>query len=386
MIGVLYNGRIVTPETTLEAGWLAFDGGQIVDIGVGRPPTGGSSRDVDGGWVLPGFIDMHVHGGNGLFAQNAEPSEIVEIAEFHRTHGTTSMVLSVVADEADQMERAVAAIAVEAGRPSSTVVGSHLEGPFLSPARSGAIRPEALRPPQGPELERLLLAGAGTVRQVTIAPELPGAMGLIDLVTGAGSAAAIGHSNADAITALEAIAAGSRIATHLFNAMSGVQHRAPGVATACLISPDVTCEIVLDGHHLAPEIARLAFAAAGAGRIALVTDAMAAAGLTDGTYFLAGQELSVVDGVARTQAGALAGSTLTMDAAFRYAVTVLELSVEAASNSASSVPAAAIGLAGVTGSLRIGLAADIVLLDTELHVVDTYVRGGAHELDALARS
>ena len=375
MIQILHNARVVTPGATLESGWIAFENERITDMGTARPPRGHIRNDLRGQWVLPGFVDIHAHGGIGYFAQSGEPGELAAIAGFHAQHGTTTIVLSVVADQFERMQHAVTAIAESAVDPLSSIVGSHLEGPFLAPSKCGAIRTEALRSPDLLELARLLEAGKGTVRQVTLAPELPGAYELIEAVVRAGVVPAIGHSNADAETTRRAINLGCRLATHLFNAMSGLDHRSPGVAAVSLIASEVISELILDGHHIDPEIARLAFAAAGPERIALVTDSMAAAGFADGSYRLAGQQITVDRGSARTARGALAGSVLTMDAALRYAVNVLGLAVEKASISAATTPAKAIGLAHQTGSLEVGLDADVVVLDFDLRVTATYIRG-----------
>jgi N-acetylglucosamine-6-phosphate deacetylase len=389
---LLANGRLVTPAGVVEPGWLLVDGDRIAALGAGPPAVGppGAGRtveDLGGRLVVPGFIDMHVHGGGGA-AAGADPDEVVRLAAFHRGHGTTRTVVSLVTGPVDGLRAAVATIAglVEAGPTAdANIVGSHLEGPFISPRRRGAHDPRYLLQPDPATLGRLLDAGGGTVRMVTVAPELPGALDLVRQVVAAGAIAAVGHTDATYDQAAAAVDAGATVATHLFNAMSGVHHREPGAALAALDRPEVVCELINDGVHLHDGMVRLGFAAAGAGRVALVTDAITAAGMPDGPYRLGTLDVEVTGGVARLAGGTvIAGSTLTMAGSFRRtAACGIPLAVVA--EAAAATPARALGLAGRAGALAAGMDADLVVLDGDLTVAAVMALGRWSRRDGLDR-
>lgn len=283
----------------------------------------------------------------------------------HRTHGTTRSVLSLVANPVGVLERSLAAIADIAER-DPLVLGSHLEGPFLAPGRRGAHNPDFLITPSPPLIERLMAAARGTLRQVTIAPELPGALDVVPVLTEAGVIVAVGHTEADEEQAQAAFDRGARLLTHAFNAMPGIGHRNPGPVVAAIGDERVTAELVLDGVHVHPDVARLLLNAA-EGRVALITDAMAAAGSADGHYKLGSLDVDVVDGVARLTGpdgvpGSIAGSTLTLDHALRLATQRCGLSLRAAVTALTWVPARALGMERELGRLAPGYAADAVLL------------------------
>ncbi|MGI8657293.1 MAG: N-acetylglucosamine-6-phosphate deacetylase [Candidatus Limnocylindria bacterium] len=377
---LLTDARLVTPNGVLDPGWIKIEGAVIAALGDGAPPPHGSGHDsVNGRWVLPGFIDLHVHGGGGDSMLSADPEEIRDAAAFHALHGTTGLLASVMTAPLDEMITALAAIRDAMRLPGtarSIVLGSHLEGPFLNVRRAGAHDPASLRMPNPVALDRLLESADGTLRSITIAPELPGALDLIRRAVDAGVVVALGHSDADREAAVAAFDAGASLVTHLFNAMSPMDHRRPGLATTALVRPGVVCELINDGVHLHDDSARLAFAAAGPSRIALVTDAIPATGLEDGEHRLGSARVEVAAGVARL-AGTetLVGSTLTMDAAVRRAVHALSLPIGEASSAASATPARVLGLADRRGSLAPGLDADIVVLDEELCVEAVMIGG-----------
>ncbi len=263
------------------------------------------------------------------------------------------------------------------------LAGIHLEGPWLSARRCGAHEPSTLRDPDPAEVRAVLAAGRGTIRMVTLAPELDGATDAIRAVVGAGAVAAVGHTDATYDQARAAVAAGATVATHLFNAMRPVHHREPGPVVALVEDDRVTLELITDGVHLHPALLREVVARAGADRVSLVTDAMAAAGMPDGGYEIGALAVDVVDGVARLAgADTIAGSTATMDALFRFAVAHSpadpdadpDAGLLAAVRSTSVVPARALGLEDV-GSLQTGAYADLVVLDTDLVVVRVMRRG-----------
>ncbi|MFI5916412.1 N-acetylglucosamine-6-phosphate deacetylase [Dactylosporangium sp. NPDC051541] len=367
--------RIVTPAVVLDPGWLTIAGGIIRAVGRGRPSAAGRVVDLAGGWLLPGFIDLHMHGGGGAQITTDDPAEIRRAIAFHRRHGTTRTLASLVTDRLDRMVAAVATLAamIDAGEPG--IAGIHLEGPFLNPAKRGSHHHEFLLPPDPGALRQLLAAGRGHIRVVTLAPELPGGMDLLDQVLDAGAIAAVGHTEATYVQARDAFAHGARLATHLFNAMRQFHHRDPGPAGAALANPAVTCEIINDGHHVHDDAVRIAVDAAGPDRIAFVTDATPAAGMTSGQYQLGPVPVIAEGGSVRLVDGTLAGSTLTMDEAVRHAIRVIGLPITAAARSAATTPAALLGLADHTGSLLPGKAADIVILDSDLRVREVFAEG-----------
>jgi N-acetylglucosamine-6-phosphate deacetylase len=369
----------VTPAGVVR-GWIRIEGGRISDLAEGRAAgSGAHAHELDGRWVVPGFIDLHVHGGGGHSMLSADPAEIVAAAEFHRAHGTTRTLASIVSAPLDQTLEALRAVrdVVRAGPfPSAHVVGSHLEGPVLNPLRAGAHDRAHLLAPDRHVLDRLIEAADGTLRLITVAPELPGGTDLVRQAVAAGVVVALGHSDADHAQAQAAFDAGASHVTHLFNAMRPWHHREPGLAGAALTRPGVVSEIINDGIHLHDATAAVAFAAAGSGAISLVTDAIAPAGAADGEYRLGSAVVRVVDGAVRLADGqTLAGSVLTMDRAFRRAVQRLGVSHVDASIAASTTPARVLGLHESVGSLEPGRDADLVVLSDSLEVDGVMVGG-----------
>lgn len=364
---ILSAGHVVTPARILAPGWLLVDGDRIIEVGEGPPPR---SPDLDLGdtTVVPGFVDLHVHGGGGSSFDTGTAEAADVVAATHLAHGTTSMAASLVTDTRERMAAAVRELAllVQDGR----LAGIHLEGPWLSPQRSGAHQPGSLSDPDPASVEALLAAGDGAVRMVTLAPELPGGIAAVRQLAAAGVVVAIGHTTATYDVAREALDAGARVGTHLFNAMRPLHHREPGTVGALLDAP-VDVELIADGVHLHPAVLRTVFAAK-PGRCVLVTDAMAAAGSPDGDYRLGPMSIEVRNGVARLAdgegCGAIAGSTLTMDAAVRFAVRTAGLPLLDVVHAASTTPARVWGLDDV-GALEAGRRADLVVLDDQLDVV-----------------
>ena len=377
---LLGGGRVVTPAGVLADAWVQVDDGRITAITDARPDGETPVVDLQGAWLLPGYIDLHMHGGGGHnVSESLQAME--EAVAFHRTHGTTATLVSLVTapERALSEQLGWAAELVERGpRRRGHVLGSHLEGPFLSARRCGAQNEAHMLAPDAALLERLRAAAGGTLRMVTIAPELPGALPLIETLSRAGVIAAMGHSDANYEQALQGIRAGARHATHLFNAMPPLLHREPGLVGAALES-GITCELINDGRHVHPAIVRLVFDLIDAP--ALVTDAIDATGVGDGHFELGGQEVIVHDREARLAAtGSLAGSTLTMDEALRNTVKMSGLSVERASAAASLHPARALGRDGELGSIAPGMRADLVVLDDDLRVTRVMAGGSWCEL------
>lgn len=364
---IIGAATVVTPGRA-GPGWVAIDGGTITEVGAGRPPR---LADLDLGEriVVPGFVDMHVHGGGGGSFTDLDPVSARRAVEFHRAHGTTSSLASLVtATPADLLAgvRMLAELTTE-----GVIAGIHLEGPWLSEHRCGAHEPTLLRDPDPAELAAVLAAGGDTIRMITIAPERRGALPAIRAIAEAGVVAAVGHTDTDLAGALAALAAGATVATHLFNAMPPIHHRNPGPIVALVNDPRVTTELIVDGTHVDPNLYRMVNAAAG-DTVALVTDAMSAAGAADGRYRLGSLAVTVSGGVARLDRnGSIAGSTATMDRVFATAVRTLSLprpeALVVAARQASAIPARAVGLTGV-GELAPGFRADLVVLDPDLTV------------------
>lgn len=368
---ILTGGRVVTPGGVLENGWVSVRDGRIAAVGEGAAPDG-PTTDVGGGTIVPGFVDIHCHGGGGAAFTSADPAKVRKAAAAHRKHGTTTMLASLVTRPVPELADQVAALAelVQEG----IVAGVHLEGPFLSAARCGAHDPAILCPPEQTSVTKLLDAGKGTVRMITIAPELEGAVNAVRQLVDNNVIAAIGHTDATEAQVRPAVDAGASVATHLFNGMRPLHHREPGPIGALLDDERVTVELICDLVHLHPTAVRLAARHAGLQRTVLITDAIAAASVGDGVYDIGGLEVRVVDGVPTLAGGAsLAGSTLTMDMAFRNAVNSCGLTLVEAAYAASTRGAELLGLD--TGKLKAGLAADIVVLDAELKPQDVMVRG-----------
>ncbi|MBX6387169.1 MAG: N-acetylglucosamine-6-phosphate deacetylase [Microbispora sp.] len=367
----LSDARVVTPGGVHD-GWLTIEDGRITHIGRGRAPRDGFG--LGGRTVVPGFVDIHSHGGAGGSFPDGDPETAAAVAGFHLSRGTTTLMASLVTAAPGTLARAAAMLAdlCEEG----LVAGIHFEGPYIAKSRCGAHEPTLLRDPDRAEFRELVKAGRGHVRMLTIAPELPNALDVIRDAAAEGIIAAIGHSDATYEQTLDGIAAGASVATHLYNAMPPLGHRAPGPIAALLQDERVTVELINDGVHVHPAMLRLAMDAAGAGRTALITDAMAAAGMGDGRYPLGPMTVEVRDGVARlAEGGAIAGSTLTMDAAFRRTVREVGRSLVDASLMASLTPARVLGLDGEIGSIDVGKYADLVVLDDDLHIAGVMKRG-----------
>ena len=355
--------------------WAVFDDDQIIAVGTGAGWAAHAAGCADvtnaaGGLLTPGFIDLHGHGGGGASFDDGTAA-IERALAVHRAHGTTRSVLSLVANPADALEASLTAIAGLAGR-DPLVLGSHLEGPFLAPSRKGAHNPDFLAAPSPAAVQRLVAAARGTLRQITLAPELPGALDAIPVLAAAGVVVAVGHTEADEDLARAAFDRGARLLTHAFNAMPGIGHREPGPVVAAIRDERVTAELVLDAVHVHPDVARLLLDAA-PGRVALITDAMAAAGAADGTYRLGSLDVAVTDGVARVRQpdgspGSIAGSTLTQDHALRSAVQLCGMSLPAAVAALTWVPARVLGLDNRLGRLAPGYVADAVLLSEACEV------------------
>ncbi|HEY2317485.1 MAG TPA: N-acetylglucosamine-6-phosphate deacetylase [Solirubrobacteraceae bacterium] len=372
---LLAGGRVVTPGGVLTGAWVHVDGPAIASVGTGRPAVDAPVVDLEGAWLLPGFIDLHMHGGGGHnVAASAEAME--GAVAFHRRHGTTATLVSLMTAPVDELaEQLTWAAELVRRAPTSRghVLGSHLEGPFLSPRRRGAQNEAHMITPDAAVLDRLVAAADGTLRMITLAPELDGALALIAPLRRQGVIVAMGHSDATYEQAAAAIDAGANHVTHLFNAMPGLHHRAPGLVGAAL-EAGLPCELINDGLHVHPSV--IGLVARLISCPILVTDAIDASGAGDGTFVLGGQEVRVHDGEARlTRSDSLAGSTLTMAEALRRAVADCGLTLEQAAVTASANPARVLGLQSAMGSIDPGQRANLVVLGDDLQVIAVMADG-----------
>ncbi|MGC5565468.1 N-acetylglucosamine-6-phosphate deacetylase [Streptomyces sp. FR-108] len=367
---VLTGANVVLPTGTLPNGRVIVDGTRIA----GSAPEGAPTVDLSDHWVVPGFVDMHNHGGGGASFTSGTVEEILQGVRTHRAHGTTTLVASTVTGDMDGLAQRAGLLSELAEQ--GDIAGVHFEGPFISPCRKGAHSEKLLRDPDPAEVRKLVDAARGQARMVTLATELPGGIDSVRLLVEHGVIAAIGHTDATYEQTVEAIDAGATVATHLFNAMPVLGHRTPGPIAALLEDERITVELINDGVHLHPASLQLAFHHAGGGRVAFITDAMDAAGFGDGRYMLGPLEVEVADGVARlVEGGSIAGSTLTLDRAFRRAVTVDRLPVEDVVAAISANPARQLGLYDRVGSLEPGKDADLVVLDSGFELRGVMRRG-----------
>ena len=371
---VLHGARTVDASGIVPDAWLLVEDGVIAAAGRGgewprRPDL--AVVDARGSTATPGFLDLHVHGGAGESFEDGADA-IRAALRLHRSRGTTRSLVSLVSQPIEVLEESLATVAALAAE-DPLLLGAHLEGPFLAPSRRGAHDPSALIPPDDESISRLLDAADGTLRQITLAPELPGAAAAIERFTAAGVVVGVGHTATDAEGARAAFDRGATLLTHAFNAMPGIHHRDPGPVVAAFEDERVTLEIVLDGEHVDPRVAALAFRAA-PGRIALVTDAMAAAGSADGAYRLGALDVDVSGGRAVLSGSrTLAGSTLTQDRALRIGLAA-GLDERALVSALTATPARVLGRADL-GSLAPGSRADIVLLDAASEVRAVWAEG-----------
>ncbi|OBJ39895.1 N-acetylglucosamine-6-phosphate deacetylase [Mycolicibacterium mucogenicum] len=367
-------GAVVTPCGVHRPGWVETSAGRIIDVGAGVPPRA-PDHDYADAIVVPGFVDIHVHGGGGASYTEPSADEIARAAAFHRRHGTTTTLASLVT--AGPAELLTQVHALTAATRAGVIAGIHLEGPWLSAARCGAHDAGRLRDPDPAEIDALLDAADGTIRMVTVAPELPSGISAIRHLVAAGVVVAVGHTDGSYDQTRAALEAGATVGTHVFNAMRPLHHRDPGPAMALLEDPRATVELIADGVHVHDALLRHVVESAGPDRVALITDAMAAAGLPDGSFRLGALDVEVRDAIARVRGrSTIAGSTATMDRVFRAAVPnpASDTQLLAAAAMTATTPARAVGLSRV-GSLAPGLAADLVMLGPDLDVVAVMADG-----------
>ena len=369
----LINGRVLLPDGPRDGLSVVVDGPVIASLSC-TPPPGAALIDLAGALLLPGFIDVQVNGGGGvLFNDEPTVTGMQAIGAAHRRYGTTGFLPTLISDDLDIVARAIAAVdqAIAAGVPG--VLGIHIEGPFLAERRRGIHRADKLRSLRDEDIALLTSVKRGRTL-LTVAPEAVTPAQIRRLVA-AGVVVALGHSEADYECTRSAFAAGARGVTHLFNAMSGFAHRAPGMAGAALENDKAFAGVIADGHHIHPAALRIAVKAKGADRIMLVTDAMPSVGSDCREFDLQGRRIRLSQGTLTDQAGTLAGSHLTMAGAFANVIEQAGVSVEEASRMASATPAAFLGLDDRIGSIAPGMQADLVVMHADGQVLASWISG-----------
>lgn len=377
------QGNVLTPTGVIQNATIYVKGTRIdaLDAFAQRPITAEvKSIDARGCLIAPGYIDAHTHGGNGHDFMHASAGEIAEVLSWLPTTGVTSLLPTISTGPLEEQLRAIKTLrdVKEKNPKGAEILGIHLEGPFINPEKRGAQLRESIREVNFPEMEQMIEAGAGLIKIVTLAPELPGAFELIRFLTEQGILVSVGHSAATYDQVIQGADAGLKRATHLFNAMAGFHQREPGPVGAALLRDDIYAELILDGIHLHPAAALTVLRMKGLDRVVLISDAIAAAGVSDGTYEgLGGQRIRVEGGAARLDSGALAGSTLTLDQAVRNAVHMLGLRPEQAIRIASQTAAESLGfeIQSSKGIISPGKDADLIVLDDSLRVILSMVAG-----------
>jgi N-acetylglucosamine-6-phosphate deacetylase len=378
---VMIHGTIITPFQSFEDGIVMIEKGKIVtvtDINKNLSMLKNEEViDAQDKFVVPGFIDIHVHGGGGADVMDGEVEAIQQVAVTHSCFGTTAFLPTTMTMSKDKIIKSLKSIqeAKSRGTGAAIILGIHLEGPYINPEKKGAQKEEDIKEFSVDDFLEFNQAAGSLIRLVTIAPEKPESIAFIQWLCQQDIIASVGHSNATYQQVQDAVQVGLSHVTHLFNAMRGLHHREPGVVGAALSNPRLTVEMIADGIHLHPVILRMVAQIKEREKVMLMTDAMRATGLEEGTYELGGQEVIVDQGQARLRDGTLAGSVLTMDKAVRNMVTKAGISLFQAVQMASYNPAKRLGIEDRKGSLEPGKDADVVILNKNLEAELTMVSG-----------
>jgi len=374
-----FRAALILPDRVVDDGLLGYESGRITDVwdlaDPAAPPVPPEAEVVERGYLAPGYLDIHVHGGGGGDFMDADPEAVAAITATHARYGTVGLLATTLTAPEEEILRAIRA-AREAPPRGARVLGYHIEGPFINMAHKGAQNPEYVRPASVAEIDRWMAEGRPDDRWVvTLAPETEGALEAIRHLAGRGAVVSAGHTDATYEQLRAAAEAGLRHATHLYNGMRGLHHREPGTVGGALTLPGMTVELIADGIHVHPAAMQLAIRARGPANMVAVTDAMRAAGLGEGEFTLGGLPVIVKDGQARLHSGALAGSVLTMDRAVQNLVRLVGLDLPAAVAMATLNPARRLGLDHRKGSLAVGKDADFLILDEHLNVKTTVIGG-----------
>jgi N-acetylglucosamine-6-phosphate deacetylase len=380
---IIRSKNVCAPDWQLQPGMVAIAADGMIESICPDSRTedhAGQLLNQSNTYLLPSFIDIHTHGGFGVgFGEHPLLDGLQEYSQQVARTGVGGFVMSIAASTTAELLAIVREYAVilksHPEWPGAIPLGLHLEGPFLNPQKSGAFNPAWIRPLALDDVHDLLDAGSGWIKQVSMAPEMENAGPVAEAFSRAGVVVSLGHSNADYETASAALAGSYSHVTHAFNVQSPLHHRSPGVVGAVLASDSATTELIGDPWHVHPAAMKILYRCLGPDRVVLISDAMPGAGLPDGDYELAGQRVRVHAGSARLADGTLAGSTVTMDACLRSMVNLAGVPLEQAAKMASFNPAKVIGLEKQAGSLTAGKDANLVMLDAELNVVKTWVKG-----------
>jgi len=374
---VIRASRLITPDDDLSPGWVGVRGGQIEAVGLGAGPADVPAVELGPLTLVPGFVDVHVHGGGGFSLMTRREEDVLRYARWVPATGVTSFLATICADSVEIGRECLDLVTGldSAGAPGAEILGVNLEGPFVSPDRLGALPGSWAIPPDLDVFGGFLAAARGKLRLMTIAPELQGAGEVIDAAIRSGVRVSVGHSDAGFDDASGAFAAGASHVTHAFNAMRPLHHRDPGVIGAALQADDVTVEIIADGVHLHPATIEMLVRAFGPSRVALVTDAVAPAGLDAGSFRIGGREARLDGGRIKLPDGTIAGSAATMDGLLRNVVEWGCAPLADAVRMLSAVPAAIAGCGDCKGRIAAGYDADLVALTPGLEVACAWVRG-----------
>jgi N-acetylglucosamine-6-phosphate deacetylase len=365
-LGVFITGDIGVIEDT------------IVELGIIDIQESDEVIDISGLTVIPGLIDIHFHGALGYDIMEASQENMKKISSYLAKNGTTSFMATTITSTKETLLETLAninQIFKTSNNLNSSIVGVHIEGPYISSLKKGCHNAEWMRIPSLEEYADIRKAVGDVLSvHITLAPELDGALEFMKHAVKEGVTVSIGHSNADYKTTKSALNSGAVIFTHLYNAMRGIDHREPGVVGAALNS-DSYVEIICDGIHVHPDIVNMTWRLKGSDKIVLVTDAMKAAGLGDGIYEFGGFKILVSDGIARKEDGTLASSTLSMLDAVKNMIKFTGITLEQAVQMATKNPAKAVGIFGQVGSIEVNKKADLVILNKDLNIVDVYRKG-----------
>ncbi len=372
---IFVNAQIMTPNGVIPHGWLLVRDGRIAAVGRGEAPAADNVIDADGATLLPGFVDVHVHGGANFEAMDATPEALNTMSAFYARHGVTSFLATTWTDSRERIQAALETIASlkDTEMPGAALIGAHVEGPFLNPARCGAQSTTHIR--RANRDEALAFLNTGCIRLMALAPEYPENHWLIRECVQRGIAVSSAHTAATYDEMCAAVELGLTQTTHTFNAMTGLHHREPGTLGAALTLPQLRCELIADNIHVHPAAMQLVWLAKGADRVILITDAVRGAGMPDGDYPIDDRVVTIKDGAARLPDGTLAGSTLTFEVAVRNFMAATGEPLERIWQATSLNAARNVGVSNRKGSLEIGKDADLILVDEHINVQLTMVEG-----------
>ncbi len=375
---LIQNTRIVTPHEIIESGWMLLDQGKIKLIGRGKSPDFPDVQPIeaDHSLALPGFIDVHVHGGNGTECMDATPEALRNMARFYAQHGVTAFLATTWTSPDEKISAALKCIAENQGQQpdGATIIGAHLEGPYLNPKRCGAQDPNQIR--HADRREAMVYLDYGVIRLAAVAPEYEENLWFIEECVRRGITVSAAHTAATYEDMVHAVSLGLTQTTHTYNAMTGLHHREPGTLGAAMALHEISCELICDNIHVHPVSQYILLLTKGVDSLILITDAVRGAGLPEGTvYEQDGRQITVRDGAIYLPDGTLAGSGLTMDRAFHNLITAAHGSPEALWPTSSLNAARNLGIANRKGSLEVGKDADVILLDQSLNVDLTIAEG-----------